>query len=327
MNTIIGITSFIAKNIRQKLNAISRWIQLSQVAIACLFFAACTTSRPDSENQQEAKSDVEVISPIIRTTTNHVSFQGVTRFMQANDIRSQITGIVVKVNCAPAENISVRQALFIIQPQEAAALERSNFSDEIKKGMTDTIYSHLKGQIKSLNVQSGDFVQAGDILASCVRSSSMKIIAFVPVEQMAIIEKTKDCRIFLPDGTETDGMVSGKNPEAEAQNQTIAYIVEPKKAIALSENINLTVQFTTGQIQDALLVPVSAVMGNEEQTSFWVMKLTNDSTCIKIPVQKGSKTDSLVQISGTNLTPNDLIISEGAYGLSDSAKVQVTNKR
>ncbi|HLN74144.1 MAG: HlyD family efflux transporter periplasmic adaptor subunit [Methylococcaceae bacterium] len=325
MNTITGITSFKGK--RQKINTAGRWKRLSRVAIACLIFSGCTTGRPDSENQKEAKSDVEVIAPIIRPTTNYVSFQGITRFMQANDIRSQLTGTVTRVNCAPAENITVHQALFVIQPQEAAVLEKTNLADEIKKGMTDTIYSHLNGQIKSLNVQTGDFVQAGDILASCVRSNSMKIIAYVPVEQMAVIEKTKACQILLPDGTETDGRVSGKLPEAEAQNQTVAYIIEPKKAIPLSENINLTVQFTTGQIQDALLVPASAVMGNEEQTSFWIMKLADDSTCIKIPVQKGVKTDSLVQIITKDLMPSDLIISEGAYGLADSARVHVTNKR
>lgn len=327
MNTITGITSFITKNYKQKVKIDSRLVRLPQLVAVCLFLTACTSGQPDSENQNEAKSDVEVISPIIRPTTNHVSFQGVTRFMQANDIRSQITGIVTRVNCTPAENISVHQALFVIQPQEAAALERSNLSDEIKKGMTDTIYSHLNGQIKSLNVQTGDFVQAGDILASCIRSNSMKIIAYVPVEQIAIMDKTKACQIILPDGTSIDGRVSGKLPEAEAQNQTVAYIIDAQKAIALSENINLTVQFTTGQIQDAILVPASAVMGNEEQTSFWIMKLTNDSTCIKIPVQKGSKADSMVQVTGVDLTINDLIISEGAYGLGDSARVHITNKR
>lgn len=327
MNTITGIISFIAKVKGQRINMDNRWIRLSQGAIGCLLMAACTSARPDSESKQEAKSDVEVISPVIRPATNHVRFQGVTRFMQTNDIRSQLTGIVLRVNCTPGQNITLHQALFVIQPQEAAALERSHLSNEINSSLTDTVYAHLKGQIKSVNVQGGDFVQAGDILANCVRSSSMKVIAYVPVEQISVIGKTKDCQILLPDGTLIGGRVSGTLPEAEAQNQTMAYIIESKENISLSENINVTLQFTTTQIQDALLVPASAVMGNEEQTAFWVMKLTNDSTCVKVPVQKGSMSDSLVQLVASGLTINDLIVSQGAYGLADSARVKVTNKR
>lgn len=322
MNTITGINSL---RIQKKRPVRSSLLMLA--AVLCLFFHGCQSAQQATEAQQEAKTDVEVVSPLIRATSNQVLFQGVTHYMQTNDIRSQITGIVVSVHCAPAENIRVSQALFVIQPQEAAALGRSKLGGDLNSGLLDTITSHISGQVKNVNVQAGDFVQAGDILASCVRSSSMKIIAYIPIEQVSVIEKTKTCQVLLPDGTSVEGRVSGKLPEAEAQNQTIAYLIEPQKAITLSENINLTVQFTTAQTQDALLVPVSAVMGNEEQTLFWVMKLTNDSTCVKVPVQKGSKADSLVQITASDLTVKDLIVSQGAYGLADSARVHVINKR
>jgi len=72
-------------------------------------------------------------------------------------------------------------------------------------------------------------------------------------------------------------------------------------------------------------VPESAVLGNEEQTSFWVLKLKNDSICIKVPVEKGLEIDSLIQLINSGLQLNDRVISEGGYGLPDSAKVQVIN--
>ncbi|MGE5395040.1 MAG: efflux RND transporter periplasmic adaptor subunit [Candidatus Saccharibacteria bacterium] len=318
MNTTTGTDSFKATHKRQRRGSL-----VLLASVCCLFFQGCLSRQPANEAEQEAKTDVEVVSPVIQATSNEISFQGVTRYMQSNDIRSKITGIVVSVHCVPAQNIKVSQPLFVIQPQEAAALHQSTLSDELKNGLLDTITSHISGQVKSLNVQAGDFVQAGDILASCVRSNSMKIIAYVPVEQVSVVEKTKSCQVLLPDGTSVEARVSGKLPSAEAQDQTQAYVIEPRKDVGLAENINLSVQFITDQHQQAIMVPVSAVMGNEEQTSFWVMKLVNDSTGIKVPVQKGRTINGMVQLTGTDLTVNDRIISQGAYGLPDTARVQV----
>jgi multidrug efflux pump subunit AcrA (membrane-fusion protein) len=319
MNTTTGTDSL--KAAKKEALRKSLWL----VVAACwMFFQGCTSGSQAPDKELEAKSDVEVVSPIIKATSNEVSFQGVTRYMQSNDIRSQITGIVVSVHCTPAENIRVNQVLFVIQPQEAAALGSSKLTGELKSGLLDTITSHISGQVKTLDVQAGDFVQAGDILASCVRSSSLKIIAYIPVEQVSIVENNKSCRVLLPDGTVVEGRVSGKLPVAEVQDQTQGYIIEPSRPVALAENINLTVQFITNEQQMSIMVPASAVMGNEEQTSFWVMKLVNDSTGIKVPVQKGRNIGGMVQLTESDLSVTDRIISQGAYGLPDTARVQVT---
>lgn len=318
MNTTTGTDSF--KVIQKRTG---KGILLLLSFVCSMFFQGCISRQQVPEAEQEAKTDVEVVSPRLQATSNEISFQGVIRYMQSNDIRTQLTGIVISVHCAPAENIRVGQPLFVIQPQEAAALHHSKLGDELKNGLLDTIASHISGQVKSLNVQAGDFVQAGDILASCVRSNSMKIIAYIPVEQVSVVEKTRSCRVLLPDGTSVEGRVSGKLSSAEAQDQTQAYLIEPLRPIALAENINLTVQFITAGQQQSIVVPSSAVMGNEEQTAFWVMKLVNDSTGVRIPVQKGRNIDGMIELMGAELSVSDRIISQGAYGLPDTARVQV----
>jgi len=288
---------------------------------------SCTSKQTAQEDEVSVKTDVKISSPTVGTATILVSYQAVTRYMQSNDIRSQVTGIVTRVNCSVAGNIAANQPLFTVQPQEAAALKKSKFNDQILTGFSDTVYAHISGQISQLNVQVGDFVQSGDILATCIRANSMRIVAYIPVERIGIIEKTRDCSIILPDGTKIKGKVSGKLASAETQDQTQAYLIEPEKSISLAENINLTVQFMAGQMQDALFVKESAVLGNEEQTSFWVMKLINDSTCIQVQVEKGIKQDSLIQVINSGLTNSDFVITEGGYGLADSARVQVINRK
>jgi hypothetical protein len=300
-----------------------------QLYLALLFLTfilgSCGGRQQTAEEETVAKSDVKVSSPMIGNAENILSFKAVTRYMQTNDIRSQITGIVTQINCSVADPVQVNQALFIIQPQEAAALKKLNFNNQILSGLSDTVYAHLNGQISKLAVQVGDFVQIGDVLASCIRSNSLRIIAYIPIEQVSAIEKLKNCSVVLPDGLAVEGRISSRLPSAENNDQTQAYIIETKKAITISENINLSVYFTSEQVQDALFVPVSAVLGNEEQTSFWVMKLINDSLCIKVPVEKGLEKDSMIQLINSVLTGSDKIVTEGGYGLADSSIVRITN--
>ncbi len=325
MNIIIGINR--AKEIgKGKRKKGKFFCNLTVPLMVFVFlFSACAGKQQTAEEETVVKSDVKVSAPVIGNAASFLSFQGVTRYMQANDIRAQITGIVTQINCSVADNISPNQVLFVIQPQEAAALKKMKFNNQILTGLSDTVFAHLSGQISKLDVQVGDFVQIGDILATCIRSNSMRIIAFIPIEQVSAIEKINACSVIMPDGSAVAGRILSKLPSAETSDQTQAYIIETKKAISLSENINLTVHFTSEQIHDALFVPKSAVLGNEEQTNFWVMKLLNDSICVQVMVEKGLEKDSLIQVIGSGLSVSDRVVSEGGYGLPDSARVQIVN--
>ncbi len=326
MNIIIGINRAKEKGNGKKEKGKFFCILPVPLMVFVFLFSACAGRQQTAEEETVVKSDVIVSSPVIGNAGSFLSFQGVTRYMQANDIRAQITGIVTQINCSVADHISPNQALFVIQPQEAAVLKRMKFNNQILNGLSDTVFAHLSGQLSKLNIQLGDFVQTGDVLASCIRANSMRIIAFIPLEQVSVIEKIKDCSVILPDGSAVDGKISSKLPSAETNDQTQSYIIVTKKPIPLSENINLSVHFSGEPIHDALFVPESAVLGNEEQTSFWVMKLLNDSVCVKVPVEKGFEKDSMIQVIGSGLAVSDRVVSEGGYGLPDSSRVQVSNE-
>jgi hypothetical protein len=64
-------------------------------------------------------------------------------------------------------------------------------------------------------------------------------------------------------------------------------------------------------------------MTNETQTEFWVMKVVNNKLALKVLVQKGIENTNFVEITNSGLNANDLIISEGAYGLNDSSIVRI----
>ena len=72
-----------------------------------------------------------------------------------------------------------------------------------------------------------------------------------------------------------------------------------------------------------MLVSKSSLMTDETQSEFWVMKINAGDTAVKIPVTKGIENDSIAEIISSGLKVNDLIISEGAYGLPDSTIVSI----
>ena len=66
------------------------------------------------------------------------------------------------------------------------------------------------------------------------------------------------------------------------------------------------------------------MLGNEEMTSFWVMRLANDSTAIKVPVQRSIVTHDSVEVTEPHFATGDRFLLTGGYGLPDTANVIIT---
>ena len=53
------------------------------------------------------------------------------------------------------------------------------------------------------------------------------------------------------------------------------------------------------QVSNTTLLSKPAVLSNEEQTEFWVMKLLNDSVAVKMDIKKGIESGDKIQIIST----------------------------
>ncbi len=89
--------------------------------------------------------------------------------------------------------------------------------------------------------------------------------------------------------------------------------------------MNITVSFRNEKSDEALLLPKKALLTNETQDNFWVMKVVQNGVAVKVPVETGIKNDSMVEINAGTITVNDVIILEGGYGLEDSSLVNIVN--
>jgi hypothetical protein len=139
------------------------------------------------------------------------------------------------------------------------------------------------------------------------------------------IEKNKVCSLKLPDNNVITGRIQGRLSEMNIQNQTVSYIVNPGRSLQLPQNLIAIASITKNIKTEALVLPKPAVLGNETQTEFWVMKMINDTIAIKIPVKKGVENNEEVEITDPLFLRTDKILFSGNYGLPDTAAV-IVNK-
>jgi hypothetical protein len=289
-----------------------------------LFLAfACKSNNSSKEEETIAKSDVSIVHPVILDADITSEFQGITQYLQKTQVHSKITGIVTKCYVSASDRIAVGQPLFMIKPREAGVLEPISSQINNLKINSDTVHSSSSGSIQELNVQPGDFVQEGDLLATIIDLQSLKIVAYVPVEKGISEILNRACTIQFPDGKKISGIIDRSLPSANETDQTRAFLIKPQENISASENIHVTIKVSTGKVSKGIFLPAKAVFANEELSQFWVMKVINDSIAVKIPVQKGVVNDTLVQIVNAGLDTSDRIISTGGYALSDSALVNI----
>jgi uncharacterized NAD(P)/FAD-binding protein YdhS len=73
-------------------------------------------------------------------------------------------------------------------------------------------------------------------------------------------------------------------------------------------------------------LPKSALLTDETQSEFWVMKMIDSSTAVKVPITQGIETGDKVEILSPPFSPNDKIVVTGNYGLPDTAKVKIVQQ-
>jgi hypothetical protein len=244
--------------------------------------------------------------------------------MNKNIIRATTAGTIEKILIAPGEFISDGQLLFTVRTREAMALDKKTMADTSLsfKGLINII-SHKEGVINSISYQKGDFVQEGDEMAVVSEQNSLVFIMDIPFELEKYIEKNRSCRIILPDNRQINGTIERKLPEMDMQSQTMRYVIKPSSTDRLPGNLIANVTLVKSSNEKATVLPKSAVLGDETQTTFWIMKMINDSTAVRTAVSKGFENNEEVEIISPVFLPSDRIILTGSYGLPDTARVTI----
>jgi hypothetical protein len=286
-----------------------------------LTLSACRY-RSTTADEQMPVVTVKAEPIVTGTIENEISFNGSTVYLRKSQVLSPISGYVVNTRIRYGQEVQKGMVLFELKTRESKALESVNDSSAISG--TVKIQADTDGFISELNInESGVYVAEGSILCNIVNNKDLMVKLNVPYEYVSILSREKSCKIRLADNTVISGSVIRILPSVDESNQTQTVIIKPVTVRLIPENLNLLVFFIKEKHEKTMLVSKSSLMTDETQNEFWVMKIITGDTAVKIPVTKGIENDSIAEIISSDLQDNDLIISEGAYGLPDSTVVSI----
>jgi multidrug efflux pump subunit AcrA (membrane-fusion protein) len=288
---------------------------------------ACKDRSTSSEITGAVRTPVTIIPVAFRPVTATIDLPATSAFMNKNIVRSATAGTIENILVRQGDFAVSGQLLFTIRTRESVAIGNISGNDSTLnfKGLIN-ITATEPGVINSISYQKGDFVQEGDQIAVMSEQKSLAFILDVPFEYQSIADQNRECSIVLPDKRIIKGTITGKLPEMEMLSQTVSYVIKPPSPNQLPANLIARVSLIKSSNSNAMVVPKEAVLGNETQTEFWVMKVLNDSIAIRVNIRKGYENNNEIEIIEPGFLESDRIVVKGNYGLADTAGITIITR-
>lgn len=292
--------------------------------IISMFLISCSRGIQEKNQSLASGTPVRLVHPQVLDFTESIDLNANTIYLTKEMVRATFPGFIENIFKNIGDDVKIGELLLLIKTKESAADDnlKIHLGNDIFKGSV-AIRARTDGVLTTLNYSVGDFVSEGEQIAIVANPNSLAITLNVPYAYVARMNHQTQCELFLPDGKSLRAFVHKFIPSVDPVSQTQTVLLHIDNSVRLPENLNLNARMHIRTITEAVGLPKSAVMSDEKQEIFWIMKLLNDSTAIRIDIQKGIENDSLVQIASPVLLQQDRIVSEGSYGLPDTAKVLI----
>lgn len=297
--------------------------------LATLILFSCKGKSAATE--ADTATTAEVQTPVTVTTigneqlSEYVELNAMSSYLQSSFIKATANGYIKSSNVKPGQFIRAGAQAFLMQTKEAKALGNTinsldpsfNFSGLIRISASQT------GYITAVDHQPGDYVQDGEQLAVLSDAKSFGFLLNLPYELRPYLGKNKTVDVVLPDKTVLKGTVAHMMPTVDSVSQTQAILIKVNAGASIPQNLIGKVRIVKNQKSSVPSLPKAAVLTDESQENFWVMKMIDSATAVKVPVIKGMESGDKVEIVRPVFTASDKIVLKGNYGLPDTAKVKI----
>ena len=303
------------------------------ILLICLF-AACKSEPAKKESEPAAAAEektepgstpVTLTEPLTGNMTDAVELNAVSSFLLKTYVKSSANGYLQVVNAEIGRFVTKGQELFVVKTKESQSLGSIITSLDTSLHFDGII--HIKspgtGYITQLNYRSGDYVQDGEQMATITDTKSFVFILDLPYELKPYLPGNRELDLKLADGTILNGHVDMALPTVDAVSQTQNYVIKVNTDKQIPENLIAKVMLVKKTKSNTVSLLKSAVLTDEVQSQFWIMKMIDSATAVKVPVKKGLETGDKVEILSPVLKATDKILLTGNYGLPDTAKVTV----
>ncbi|HEV3324880.1 MAG TPA: HlyD family efflux transporter periplasmic adaptor subunit [Puia sp.] len=287
--------------------------------------AADTAKAADAGDSVDARTPVTVTTVSNSALNDSIELNAVSTFLQKSYVKANANGYLQSADVYPGKYVEVGQPLFTLKTKEAQSIGNAigQLDSTLKFSGVNNIKANQHGYITQLDHQSGDYVQDGEQLAVISDRNSFVFLLSLPYELRPAVLGKKTATLLLPDGTRLQGSIGPLMPTVDSASQTQNVVIRVNTAAAIPENLIAKVRILRTARPGAQSLPKSALLTDETESDFWVMKLIDSATAVKVPVKKGIETADRVEVLFPKFSPDDKILTTGNYGLPDTAKVKV----
>jgi biotin carboxyl carrier protein len=295
------------------------------ILFAFSFFGCHTTEPPAAEEATAAVTPVTVAHVETGAVSDSLELNASSTFLQNSYVKSIASGYIKSVLIKPGDFINAGKTLFTLETKESAAIGQtiSNLDSSFKFSGLITVLAKGHGYITQLNHQVGDYVQDGEQLAVISDQNSFVFLLNMPYEDRNIVLANKTVFLTLPDGTRLLGTIGTVFPNVDSLTQTQAVTIRVQSARPIPQNLIARVHILRNLKKQTQTLTRTAILSDDSQSSFWVMKMIDSSTAVKVPIQKGMEFTDKIEILNPIFKPTDQILTSGNYGLPDTAKVSI----
>jgi multidrug efflux pump subunit AcrA (membrane-fusion protein) len=306
---------------------------MKQIILLTGFVVLAFSCRHDKTEETETTTVTQ--TPVTVTTIStaplieYVDLNATATFLQKNYVKANVNGYIKSVHTQIGSYVREGQLLFVLKTKEAQAIGNTinKLSPSFRFSGINSIKAATHGFVNQLDHQVGDYVQDGDQLAVINDMNSFAFVMDLPYELRPYIINKKQVTVTLPDGTKLNGIISAAMPTVDPEAQTQRLIIKVSTARVIPENLIATVRVVKTEHSNTQSLPKAAVLTNDVQSEFWVMKMIDTATAVKVEVKKGIEANDMAEILSPSFSSSDKILLTGNFGLPDTAKVKVLRNR
>jgi multidrug efflux pump subunit AcrA (membrane-fusion protein) len=270
---------------------------------------------------------VTITSPQTDPMTEYLELNATSAFLQKSYIKASANGYITLVNAKTGNAVSAGQNLFVLKTKEAQSIGNTiNLLDtSFRFSGIITIRAGSNGYLAEVNHQAGDYVQEGEQLAVINDAKSFVFVLNLPYELRPYVLNKKNVELLLPDGNSLSGAIGLAMPVVDSASQTqniIIHVNEKNLPINLIAKVRIKKRVSGNTVS----LPRQAILSDETQADFWVMKVIDSVTAVKVPVTKGIETKDRVEILSPPFVVTDKFLLTGNFGLADTAKIKITGQ-
>jgi multidrug efflux pump subunit AcrA (membrane-fusion protein) len=185
------------------------------------------------------------------------------------------------------------------------------------------IRSPIDGVVTDRPLYPGEMAASGTPLMTVMDISSVTARAHIPQGDAALLKIGDSANITVPELEQpVEGKVILVSPALDPNSTTVEVWVQaknPKQLMKPGSSVRLSM--ISEAIPEALVVPASAVLTGADGATT-VMVVGDDQHAHQQAIKAGIRQDDKLQITD-GLKEGQRVVTEGAYGLPDKAKVSV----